>query len=288
MSLFDYGRDHWEEPGFRVTPNTDARHVDWGRVDSVVIHYTADKTIPDDIPRYIAAMQRSYVNGRGYSLGYNCAIDKQGNSWEIRGTDHIPAATQGENGHTFAVLMLVDWQDAANPAQVDRVRRVVAKIREHTSVTVTGHRDWGATRCPGDGVYAQLAQFADTGQTQPPAQPEQPSVNIGYSKDYEMKIVSPVRVYDSRHMGVHSKGETRSVRVDNVEAAFVNITAVDPQGDGWVTVWAGTSVTPNVSNVNFSKGQTIANTSWVPVSKGMINIFTSVGCHVLVDLQAVV
>ena len=103
-----------------------------------------------------------------------------------------------------------------------------------------------------------------------------------------MKIVSPVRVYDSRHTGVHSKGETRSVRVDSVEAAFVNITVVDPQGDGWVTVWAGTSVTPNVSNVNFSKGQTIANTSWVPVSNGMINIFTSAPCHVLVDLQAVV
>lgn len=513
MSLFDYGRGHWEQSGYRVAPNTDARSVDWSRVDSVVIHYTADKTIPDDIPRYIAAMQRSYVNGRGYSLGYNCAIDKQGNSWEIRGTDHIPAATKGENGHTFAVLMLVDWQDPANPAQVDRVRRVIAEIRKHTSVTVTGHRDWGATRCPGDGVYAQLAEFADTGQTQPGARsdgwrtfidvskwqgaidwntmkasgvdavymrafngnkkderldeyaegarrvglpfglyvfwrpkysvqeqvdrlltahhdlgaslipmldiehaddqpptvigqqvtdavrmveqrlgvspviytaawfwnpkvkganvghcpvwlarysvpnppenpdqwgdyamryeqpavpsgfggwdawqfsadgnfrgktygassshldlnimrssawdrfqanrprPEQPSVNIGYSKDYEMKIVSPVRVYDSRHMGVHSKGETRSVRVDNVEAAFVNITVVDPNDNGWVTVWAGTSVTPNVSNVNFSKGQTIANTSWVPVSGGMINIFTSAGCHVLVDLQAVV
>ena len=103
-----------------------------------------------------------------------------------------------------------------------------------------------------------------------------------------MKIVTPVRVYDSRHMGVHTKDETRSVRVDSVEAAFVNITVVDPADSGFVTAWAGTTVAPNVSNVNFSKGQTTANTSWVPVSKGMINIFTSAGCHVLVDLQAVV
>jgi len=43
-----------------------------------------------------------------------------------------------------------------------------------------------------------------------------------------------------------------------------------------------------VSNVNFTKGQTIANSAWVPVSNGHIDIFTSAPCHVLVDLQAVV
>ena len=118
--------------------------------------------------------------------------------------------------------------------------------------------------------------------------PEQPPTEIQYSEDYEMKIVNPVRVYDSRHMGVHTKGETRSVRVDSVDAAFVNITVVDPADGGFLTAWAGSTVAPNVSNVNFSKGQTTANSSWVPVSKGMINIFTSAGCHVLVDLQAVV
>ena len=104
-----------------------------------------------------------------------------------------------------------------------------------------------------------------------------------------MKIVNPVRVYDSRHMGVHTKGETRSVRVDTVDAAFVNITVVDPADGGFLTAWAGTTMVPNVSNVNFSKGQTTANSSWVPVGpNGMIKIFTSAGCHVLVDLQAVV
>ena len=512
MSLFDYGRGHWEEPGYRVTPNTDARSVDWSRVDSVVIHYTADKTIPDDIPGYIAAMQRSYVNGRGYSLGYNCAIDKQGNSWEIRGTDHIPAATKGENGHTFAVLMLVDWQNPANAAQVDRVRRVIAEIRKHTTVTVTGHRDWAATRCPGDGVYAQLAQFNDTERPQPEAQSdgwrtfidvskwqgeidwntmkasgvdavymrafngikqderlhqyaegarrvglpfglyvfwrpkysaqeqvaklvdahrslgaalipmidvehaddkspdaigrsvndgvrlverelgcspviytaawfwnpqvrganvghcpvwlarysvpkppvnpsqwgdyamryEQPAVpngfhgwdawqfsadgnfmgsiygassshldlnimrssawvrfvadkvtveppappSVNYDRSFDMRmVVPPVRVYDSRHAGAHAKGETRLVRVDSVDAAFVNITVIDQGGGGWLSAW-GAGNMPNVSNVNWGRGQTIANTSWVPVIDGHIRIFTSAPCHVLVDLQA--
>lgn len=286
MSLFDWGREHWEQDGYRVVEHTDARPVDWGRVDSVVVHYTADKTIPDHVAGYIAAMQRSYVNGRGYSLGYSCAIDKRGKCWEIRGVDHIPAATKNENGHTFAVLMLVDWQNPANDLQVARMRRLVADILQHTSVTVTGHRDWGATRCPGDGVYGQLAQFAES--PAPVPKPEQPTVDIHYSKDYEMKIVTPVRVYDSRHMGAHSKSETRRVRVTSCEAAFVNITAVDPAGDGWITVWSGTTIVPNVSNVNFVKGQTIANSAWVPVTNGQIDIFTSAPCHVLVDLQAVV
>ena len=118
--------------------------------------------------------------------------------------------------------------------------------------------------------------------------PEQPAIDIHYSKDYEMKIVTPVRVYDSRHMGAHSKSETRRIRVTSCEAAFVNITAVDPAGDGWITVWSGTTIVPNVSNVNFTKGQTIANSAWVPVTNGQIDIFTSAPCHVLVDLQAVV
>lgn len=285
MSLFDWGREHWERPQFRVGDHTNSRRLDWGRVDSVVVHYTADRRIPDDVAGYIAAMQQSYVNGRGYSLGYSCAIDKRGKCWEIRGVDYIPAATKNENGHTFAVLLLVDWQDPANDRQVERMRKLIAEIRKHTSVTVTGHRDWGATRCPGDGVYQQLAQFSEPPAPDRPPPVAAPIYNV--SREYEMKIVSPSRVYDSRHAGAHAKAESRRIRVADTEAAFVNITVIDQGGGGWLSAW-GVGNMPVVSNVNWGAGQTIANTSWVPVVDGHINVFTSAPCHVLVDLQAVV
>jgi hypothetical protein len=112
-------------------------------------------------------------------------------------------------------------------------------------------------------------------------------VKITYHEDKEMRIVNPARVYDSRNISHHGVRERRRIKVDSVTAAFVNITVVEPQDSGYLTAWSGVGDPPNVSNVNFSKGQTTANTSWIPVSNGHIDIFTSAACHVLVDLQAV-
>jgi len=123
--------------------------------------------------------------------------------------------------------------------------------------------------------------IADKGTVEPPAPP-----SINYDRSFNMRmVIPPVRVYDSRHAGAHALGESRRIRVDSVDAAFVNITVVDQGGGGWLTAW-GAGNMPPVSNVNWGRGQTIANTSWVPVVDGHINIFTSAPCHVLVDLQA--
>ena len=118
-----------------------------------------------------------------------------------------------------------------------------------------------------------------------PAEPPAPPA-IDYDRSFKMRmVVPPVRVYDSRHAGAHAKGESRRIRLDTVDAAFVNITVIDQGGGGWLTAW-GHGNMPVVSNVNWGPGTTIANTSWVPVVDGHINVFTSAACHVLVDLQA--
>jgi GH25 family lysozyme M1 (1,4-beta-N-acetylmuramidase) len=115
-----------------------------------------------------------------------------------------------------------------------------------------------------------------------PAAP--PPANL--SRSFEMKmVVPPVRVYDSRHAGAHGAHETRRIRVADADAAFVNVTVVNPSRDGYVTVW-GKGDMPNVSNVNHQQG-TVCNTSWVPLDGGFINVFTSQNCHLLIDLQAV-
>lgn len=119
-----------------------------------------------------------------------------------------------------------------------------------------------------------------------PPMPDVPPIT--YSQEYEMKLVKPVRLYDSRNVSLHSAGESRRIKVGSSEAVFVNITVVDPQADGYLSVWSGGGNPPNISNVNFSRGQTIANSAWVPVADEHIDIFTSSSCHVIVDLQAVV
>lgn len=282
--MFDRPRSAWEQAGFTVDSHTNSRPIDWSRVDSIVIHYTAAKNADSDTARWLAQMQRSYVNGRGYSLGYSCAIDQTGVCWEIRGTDHIPAATKGENGHTFAILQLVDWQNPANPAMIERTRRLVSDLRAHNQMTITGHRDWGATRCPGDGVYHQI----ETGTFEPVSTPPTPPAPPTPGPEFDMRLINPPqRVFDSRSQGGRLRdGETRRVSVGQTGPVFVNLTVVDPSGAGWLAAW-GDGPLPSVSNVNYTHGVTIANSAWVPTLNGQIQLYVSASADVLVDIQAV-
>ena len=106
--------------------------------------------------------------------------------------------------------------------------------------------------------------------------------------EFDMRLIDPPqRLYDSRTQGGKlATGETRRIPVGQHEALFVNLTVVDPDGDGWLTAW-GNGPLPNISNVNYSRHLTIANSAWVPCTNGTIQIYVSERAHVLVDLQAV-
>ena len=228
-----------------------------------------------DTAQYLRNMQKSYVDRRGYSLGYSVAVDQQGISWEIRGTDYIPAANVGYNDSTWVILALVDWQDECNPKMVETIRRLVAWARQQTGedTPVIGHKDLASTQCPGTGIYNQIRN----GTFEP------------VSGDLTMRMMNPpVRVYDSRKQtGKFRNGETRKVTVGKNNAVFVNVTVVNADSNGFVTLW-GDGPTPDVSNVNYEQGQTICNTSWVPVNAdGTINVYTYAACDILVDVQAV-
>lgn len=278
MSWVDRQRAVWEQPGYTIAEHTNSRPVDWSRVENIVIHYTADKTANLNTAEYLQNMQRSYVNGRGYSLGYSVAVDQAGRSWEIRGTDFIPAANKNYNGVTWVVLCLVDWQDACNRQMTETVRDLVwfARRKIGRDVPVIGHRDIGSTRCPGDGIYLQIQN-----QVFEPRAPKP-------LKDFEMQLVNPpTRVYDSRKDGgTFDNGETRRVQTGYQDAVFANITVVGAKGDGFLTVW-GEGRMPDVSNVNYKAGDTIANSAWVPVAAdGTIQVYCYGACDVLVDVQA--
>lgn len=130
------------------------------RIDKVVVHYTAADKIPADVPQYLRDMQAAYVRSRGYSLGYNCAVDQTGNTYEIRGFDIRCAANRQVNESSFAVLVLVDGDDAASPQAAAAVRLIVAAVQRWCGrgVDVVGHGEVGATACPGDGLRRQVAE----------------------------------------------------------------------------------------------------------------------------------
>jgi hypothetical protein len=70
----------------------------------------------------------------------------------------------------------------------------------------------------------------------------------------------------------------------NARAASLNITATQPSGPGFVTVYPCGSARPNASTVNFSGGQTIANSVVAALgSGGRVCLFSNTTTHLIVD-----
>lgn len=70
-----------------------------------------------------------------------------------------------------------------------------------------------------------------------------------------------------------------------VSAVSVNVTAVDPAGAGYLTVYPCDQPRPLASNVNYVKGEVVANGAIVPTSaNGYICVYSSTSADVVVDL----
>jgi glucose/arabinose dehydrogenase len=103
------------------------------------------------------------------------------------------------------------------------------------------------------------------------------------------------RAYDTRNntgvdAGPVRGGTTRLVDLGindpNVKAALVNLTMVQPVGQGFLTVSAGRVERPATSNINAGPGEFVANASIVPVDgDGNIVVFSSVTTHLVVDVM---
>ncbi|MFC1417814.1 N-acetylmuramoyl-L-alanine amidase [Streptacidiphilus cavernicola] len=99
----------------------------------------------------------------------------------------------------------------------------------------------------------------------------------------------PVRVMDTRsglgvRKGAVGAGATVTLPVGaangvplNATAVVLNVTATVPTSSGFVTVYPNGSSLPQVSNLNFSKGETIPNLVVVRVVNGKVNFTNKAG-----------
>lgn len=106
--------------------------------------------------------------------------------------------------------------------------------------------------------------------------------------------VDPLRVVDTRTTSSPlSKGTQLDIGVGDVAsggdvvAVVANITVVDANESGYVTVWPAGTPKPDTSALNVGAGQTVAATTTVPVTTNTMSLYTSGGGHLLVDDQAV-
>ena len=112
------------------------------------------------------------------------------------------------------------------------------------------------------------------------------------------RSMSPLRILDTRvGNGVRGPiGARRSIDADglcrgnvpsNAKAIVINVTAVDPTGGGYITVWPSGEARPDSSNLNFVPGQTVPNLVITKVGiEGMVSFYNDAGdTHVIADVM---
>jgi hypothetical protein len=106
--------------------------------------------------------------------------------------------------------------------------------------------------------------------------------------------VTPFRLVDTRTWGSLGPDSSMPVQVSGrdglpssgVLAAAINVTVTEATDTSYVAIYPASAFRPEVSNINFSRGQTIANLSQVALStEGKVSVYNSQGwVHVILDL----
>ena len=102
-------------------------------------------------------------------------------------------------------------------------------------------------------------------------------------------LPKPVRMFDSRDSGRKVVGELQieieDVGIpDGIVAVSVTVTATQPDGSGYVTVWSEGS-RPNASCLNYHD-QSVANTTQVGITGGddEFMVYAHTATHLIFDL----
>lgn len=100
--------------------------------------------------------------------------------------------------------------------------------------------------------------------------------------------LDPSRILSIPIAGLKStttSGMSTTIPAD-AKAAALNVTVVNPVGGGYVTVYPCDSKRPLSSNLNYSKGQVVANGVIAPLSaKGSVCVYSSNRTDIVVDLE---
>ncbi|WP_234810693.1 N-acetylmuramoyl-L-alanine amidase [Mycolicibacterium fallax] len=133
-------------------------------ITRMTLHHTA-AVLGDNsnAPGRLRQHQRFHQGERGWiDIAYHVGIDRNGNIYELRdwhlsgdtATNYNPA------GH-FLVLCEGDFdQEQTSEAQLHSAALAFAWASQKFQVpaqTLAGHRDFAATACPGENLYARLA-----------------------------------------------------------------------------------------------------------------------------------
>jgi hypothetical protein len=269
-----------------------------------VVHHSASGNTytAAQVPQVLRSVQAYHMDGRGWSdIAYNVVVDRFGTVWEGRGggldRNVVGAHAMGFNTSSVGVMVLGDYtavQPSATSleslAKVLGYKAALGGFDPTSTVTVTsggsttipsgqqvtvprvvGHRDVGATSCPGS-IYAQLAtvrtrarQWAQwyatnsrpTGAVESATGPAGTVVVTGYVHDRDATGPTTVRATVA--------GRTATATASLVRSDLSGRTGLEgwPTGVGFRATVAG--VPPGVQTVCVEALDQGASTSAVPL-----------------------
>lgn len=283
-------RSAWQDPAKPVTGPAPR-----GVPGTWVIHYPGGGIAPIGaaIKQYLQNIQSEYLRTRGYSIGYSWGVGQDGSKWEIRGDDINPASNPGKkrkaetgidinfNNISRSIFVMVSGSDPASPKAVSAINEIIATEPDWDVIT---HGVVDYTSCAGAGLNAQVVN-GTIGQQAVVTPPEQPLQGVPDM----FHPVQPFRNSDTRVFGgagLPAGDHAFGLNIPKgAVAVAINVTMVNPQGAGFVTVWPS-GPRPNTSCLNFSgaPGAT-SNSVIVGVNdQGGLSIYNSVTGHLIVDV----
>ncbi|OWF49516.1 peptidoglycan recognition protein 1-like [Mizuhopecten yessoensis] len=130
-------------------------------VKIVFIHHTAGKhtTTRQEGSETVRGIQNFHMNERKWAdVGYNFLVGEGGHVFEARGWDRVGAHTKGWNAVSVAFSIMGNFDEShPDPRALKAVLGMIQLGIEMGKISqdykLYGHRDVGATACPGKNLY---------------------------------------------------------------------------------------------------------------------------------------
>jgi len=186
-------------------------------------------------------------------------------------------------------IRYVGWVNMSERRKVNGVSSFAAGNRALVAATLRWPQlrilDWdGYTMCGRkDRWFADSVHLNTTGQAEFALWLRDRALELGTGSVSTPKCF--VQVEPNADLQVPVLGVS-GIPLTGVTAVSLNLTAVGPTAEGYVTVWPCGSTRPDTSNVNFVKDQIVPNAVIAPVdSTGKVCIASSVASHVVIDIN---
>ncbi|XP_015255553.1 PREDICTED: peptidoglycan-recognition protein SC1a/b-like [Cyprinodon variegatus] len=138
-----------------------------GPAQRVVIHHTALLNCKGlaESKDHLLSIQMLHMKDRHFDdIGYNFLIGGDGSVFEGRGWGVRGAHTKGHNDDSLGIALMGNFNNdtPSKEALLSVKQLLMSGVRQgfiQPDFVLYGHRDLGATQCPGEHLYAALPQL---------------------------------------------------------------------------------------------------------------------------------